>query len=157
MSFSFYYYFNLTIVLLTNTADSKPRCTRSISSSAFIWTLFSITRNIVGLKLDGIVFSLKLPIHIHVIGRNVQLKAEQLMDRVHLVLESVVFVSKTMTSDFYFTATSWFPGNVRVKPHSKHSGGGSNCPLPRFRRSWIMISQKILWYVKKFFMVWISL
>ena len=26
-----------------------------------------------------------------------------------------------MTSDFYFTATSWFPGNVRVKPHSKHS------------------------------------
>ena len=28
-----------------------------------------------------------------------------------------------MTSDFYFTATSWFPGNVRVKPHSKHSGG----------------------------------
>ena len=29
-----------------------------------------------------------------------------------------------MTSDFYFTATSWFPGNVRVKPHSKHSGGG---------------------------------
>ena len=26
-----------------------------------------------------------------------------------------------MTSNFYFTATSWFPGNVRVKPHSKHS------------------------------------
>ena len=26
-----------------------------------------------------------------------------------------------MTSDFYFTATSWFPGNVRVKPHSRHS------------------------------------
>ena len=26
-----------------------------------------------------------------------------------------------MTSDFYFTATSWFPENVRVKPHSKHS------------------------------------
>ena len=26
-----------------------------------------------------------------------------------------------MTSEFYFTATSWFPGNVRVKPHSKHS------------------------------------
>ena len=26
-----------------------------------------------------------------------------------------------MTSDFYFTAISWFPGNVRVKPHSKHS------------------------------------
>ena len=24
-----------------------------------------------------------------------------------------------MTSDFYFTTTSWFPGNVRVKPHSK--------------------------------------
>ena len=29
-----------------------------------------------------------------------------------------------MTSDFYFTATSWFPGNVRIKPHSKHSGKG---------------------------------
>ena len=26
-----------------------------------------------------------------------------------------------MTSNFYFSATSWFPGNVRVKPHSKHS------------------------------------
>ena len=26
-----------------------------------------------------------------------------------------------MTSDFYFTVTSWFPGNVRVKPYSKHS------------------------------------
>ena len=26
-----------------------------------------------------------------------------------------------MTPNFYFTATSWFPGNVRVKPHSKHS------------------------------------
>ena len=25
-----------------------------------------------------------------------------------------------MTSDFYFTATSWFPENVHVKPHSKH-------------------------------------
>ena len=23
--------------------------------------------------------------------------------------------------NFYFTATSWFPGNIRVKPHSKHS------------------------------------
>ena len=37
-----------------------------------------------------------------------------------------------MTSNFYFTATSWFPGNVRVKPHSKHSvwgggGGGEYC------------------------------
>ena len=29
----------------------------------------------------------------------------------------------SMTSDFYFTTTSWFLGNVRVKPHSKHSGG----------------------------------
>ena len=29
-----------------------------------------------------------------------------------------------MTSDFYFTATSWFPGNVRVKPHLKHSAPG---------------------------------
>ena len=28
-----------------------------------------------------------------------------------------------MTSDFYFTATFWFQGNVRVKPHSKHSWG----------------------------------
>ena len=26
-----------------------------------------------------------------------------------------------MTSDFYFTATCWFPGNVCVKSHSKHS------------------------------------
>ena len=26
-----------------------------------------------------------------------------------------------MTSHFYFNATSWFPRNVRVKPHSKHS------------------------------------
>ena len=26
-----------------------------------------------------------------------------------------------MTSDFYFTATSWFPRNFRVKPYSKHS------------------------------------
>ena len=26
-----------------------------------------------------------------------------------------------MTPDFYFTVTSWFPGNVRVKPYSKHS------------------------------------
>ena len=26
-----------------------------------------------------------------------------------------------MTSDFYFTVTSWFPGNVCVKPYSKHS------------------------------------
>ena len=29
-----------------------------------------------------------------------------------------------MTSDIYFTATYWFPGNVRVKPYSKHSEGG---------------------------------
>ena len=28
-----------------------------------------------------------------------------------------------MTSDFYFTATSWFQGIGRVKPHSKHSEG----------------------------------
>ena len=33
-----------------------------------------------------------------------------------------------MTSNFYFTATSWFPGNVRVKPHSKHSEGGLQDP-----------------------------
>ena len=43
-----------------------------------------------------------------------------------------------MTLDLYFTATSWFSGNVRVKPHSKQSGGpGANsnvvvitCPPP---------------------------
>ena len=56
VSFLFYYYCNLTIVLLTNTADSKPRCTRSIRSSPFIWTLLSIIKIIVGLKLSGIVF-----------------------------------------------------------------------------------------------------
>ena len=37
-----------------------------------------------------------------------------------------------MTSDFYFTATSWFPGNVRVKPHSKHSAPPD---FQTFRRS----------------------
>ena len=37
-----------------------------------------------------------------------------------------------MTSDFYFTAKSWFPGNVHVKPHSKHSApslGFSDLPM----------------------------
>ena len=29
-----------------------------------------------------------------------------------------------MTLDFYFTATSSFLTNVRLKPYSKHSGGG---------------------------------
>ena len=29
-----------------------------------------------------------------------------------------------MTYDFYFTVASWFPGNVRVKPYSKHSAPG---------------------------------
>ena len=32
-----------------------------------------------------------------------------------------------MTSYLYFTATSWFPENVRVKPYSKHSGVGGLC------------------------------
>ena len=32
----------LKAILLTNTADSKPRCTRSIRSPTFIWTLFPI-------------------------------------------------------------------------------------------------------------------
>ena len=39
-----------------------------------------------------------------------------------------------MTSGIYFTATSWFPENVRVKPHSKHSGGGAYDPSPQKRR-----------------------
>ena len=37
-----------------------------------------------------------------------------------------------MTSDFYFTATSWFPGNIRLKPHSKHSAP----PHPDFETFW---------------------
>ena len=41
-----------------------------------------------------------------------------------------------MTSNFYFTATSWFPGNVRVKPHQKHSA-----PITRFQHAWIIAGQ----------------
>ena len=44
-----------SLVLLTNTADSKPRCTGSIRSSTFIRTLFSIIWRIE-VELGGIVF-----------------------------------------------------------------------------------------------------
>ena len=43
-----------------------------------------------------------------------------------------------MSSDFNFTVASWFLGNVRVKPHSKHSvcvwGGGGSQKLLILRR-----------------------
>ena len=42
-----------------------------------------------------------------------------------------------MTSDFYSTPTSWFPGNICIKPHSKHSGGGGTSQLPDFGRNMI--------------------
>jgi hypothetical protein len=41
-----------------------------------------------------------------------------------------------MTSNFYFTATSWFPGNVRVKPHSKHSASRKFLQ----KKNWIWVS-----------------
>ena len=41
-----------------------------------------------------------------------------------------------MTSNFYFTATSRFPENVPVKPHSKHSAGVF----------WVLCITKILFF-----------
>ena len=50
-----------------------------------------------------------------------------------------------MTSDFYFIATSLFPENVLVKPHSKHSAPPPDGPLKiDLQRTSQMISQKAL-------------
>ena len=47
-----------------------------------------------------------------------------------------------MTSNFYFTATSWFPGNVRIKPHSKLSAGGGLTFFSPLKYVWISEKRK---------------
>ena len=50
-----------------------------------------------------------------------------------------------MTSDFHFTVTSRFPGNVRVKPYSKHSGGWGVIRLVLvYKKRWEIYTSELL-------------
>ena len=55
-----------------------------------------------------------------------------------------------MTSGFYFTTTSWFPGNVRVKPHSKHSAPLSPSFLWRVKKETGQKNHSPLWSILTF-------